>query len=566
MKSYIKVVLGFLTILLIISSLFRAPLFSHHLDRQILRVEEMSLCIRDLQLPCRWTPHLGGLYGIPLFNYLPPLPYYLGGIFFLITQDLLLSYKLLFIIPAIGSFLFMYLLGRKVWGEVGGVLSAIFYSFAPYHAVSMYVRGDLGEQFVLMLFPLFLWGMVKLYEGLKIIHVLLIAFVIAAMITSDVLLSLIFLPVILGLIATMFFKQRSWRLFRFSLYAILTGLLLSSFYWLPALYEFNLIHDPLLSWPHFAYTEHFKGIARLFFDRSWGYGESLREVPGGASDSMSYQIGWVHLFALALSTLSFFRITKVARKIRFLYSFSVLVILVSIFLIHPLATSVWRGISLLQYLQYPWRFLSLITFFSSFLIGSIFYLKKISGRGWLVLIALLLSVVVFNASYFKPEKFIQTSNQDLKGGSLRDDLIRKSNFEYLPINTGRPPNELPLQRFEILSGSSVIKNINEGSNWMSFETKTESLTRMRIAVHYFPEWRVFVDSKPVEINPQNDLGLITFALEPGNHKVDARLFNTGVRDFANILTLVGMTMYLILVLTQFSKTRRWLLYYLKAFG
>ncbi len=557
---------GLLVTSLLTIPLFSAPFFSHHLDRQILRVEEMASCIKDLQIPCRWVSHLGGLYGIPIFNYLPPLPYYIGGFIYLITSDLLLSYKSLFLITNLGMYMFMFLLGRKVWGDVGGLLAGIFYCLAPYHAALMYVRGDLGEQFILMLFPLFLWGMVKLYEGIKVIHVLLLALVIAAMITSDILLSLLFLPVVLALIVTMFYKQRSWRLFLFGFYALLTGLLLSSFYWIPALFEFNLIHDPLLSWPHFAYTEHFKGFFKLFIDRSWGYSESLREVPGGLKDSMSYQIGWVHLVALALSTLSFFRITKVARRVRFLYSFSVVIILLSIFLIHPISLPIWSKITFLHYLQFPWRLLSLTMFFSSFLIGSIFYMKPISRRGIWVISSLIILVIALNFSYFRPESYINTSNTELTQGSLRDVLIRKSNFEYLPIDTGRPPYELPSERYELLSGQTQIRNIHEGSNWMRFDASSQNLTRIRIAVHNFPDWRVEVDGKEAEINSQNELGLITFAMEAGDHTVSANLQSTSVRNLGNVLTLVGLAFYLIMVLSQYAKTRGWLLYYLKAFS
>ena len=45
-----------------------------HDDMQLVRQLEMDKCLKDGQIPCRWTPDLGYGYGYPLFNFYPPLP------------------------------------------------------------------------------------------------------------------------------------------------------------------------------------------------------------------------------------------------------------------------------------------------------------------------------------------------------------------------------------------------------------------------------------------------------------------------------------------------------------
>src|SRR3989344_8824286 len=144
-KSHKVFTIGLILTLSLFWPLFWAPFFSHHDDVQVIRLYEMDKCIKDGQIPCRWVPDLGGLYGYPIFNYYAPLPYYFGELFYFVTANLILSVKIMFATAFLGSYLFMYLLARKFWGPWGAALSGIFYSFAPYHAVNLYVRGAIGE-------------------------------------------------------------------------------------------------------------------------------------------------------------------------------------------------------------------------------------------------------------------------------------------------------------------------------------------------------------------------------------------------------------------------------------
>ncbi len=150
----------FFLLLLVALSLFswryllKPGYFSMHDDMQIMRIFELDKCVKDGQLPCRWVPDLGYSYGYPLFNYYPPLPYYLGEVFHLLGFSFIDSVKILFGLGFILSGIFMFFLAREFWGEWGGFLSAIFYIYAPYHAVDVYVRGAMVKHSALVWFPL----------------------------------------------------------------------------------------------------------------------------------------------------------------------------------------------------------------------------------------------------------------------------------------------------------------------------------------------------------------------------------------------------------------------------
>ena len=542
--------------------LFVASSFTHHDDVEMIRLYEMDQCFKDHQIPCRWVPDLGGIYGYPLFNYYAPLPYYFGELIYFLTHSLIFSAKAMFAVSFLGSYIFMYLLTRKFWGNLGGSLSAIFYSFAPYHALDFYVRGAMGEMWGLMLFPAVFWAVSKLEEDSGVSNFLLLAILLAGLFTSHNLSAMVILPFYLVWSLMFFFKRRNKKFLYFGAGGFILGILLSAFYLFPVTFEKNLVHLETTIEGYFSYTEHFKGFRKLFLVRSWGYGASVREVPGGEKDHLSYQIGWVHLLGwiLALVSLKFlWNKNKLLSLIIIFGSFSALL---SIFMIHPRSEFIWRIIEPLKYLQFPWRFLMLVIFFVSFLSGSIFsVLKKNREKIWILLVLL---VTILNFSYFKPEKFIQTTDEKLLTGEVWRNQTMRSIFDYLPIFAKEPPAEMATEKYKVLTGESKVYDFKKGTNWINFKTETKSHTIIRLSQYYFPDWKISVDGKDIKFDYKNNsLGLMTILLGTGNHTVDARLHDTPIRSVSNAITAVTFILTLLLFISQFAKMRKWIQYYRK---
>ena len=118
---------------------------SHDSPIHLPRMQLFAEALREGNIPPRWIGSLAYGYGYPLFNFLYPWPSFIGGSLILAgVPDISaaeLSYGLTMLIAAVGMFLW----ARSHWGFWGGVLSAIAYTYAPYHAVDLYVRGSLGE-------------------------------------------------------------------------------------------------------------------------------------------------------------------------------------------------------------------------------------------------------------------------------------------------------------------------------------------------------------------------------------------------------------------------------------
>lgn len=554
--------LGFVLTISLLWPLFAAPYFTHHDDVQVIRLYEMDKCFADHQIPCRWVPDLGGLYGYPIFNYYAPLPYYFGELIYLLTHSFLVSAKIIFAISFLGSYIFMFLLARKLWGKLGGSLSAIFYSFAPYHAVDFYVRGAMGEMWALMLFPAIFWGLIKLEEKTNIFHLLLLGIFLTALIISHNLSAMIFLPAVLIWVVLLFLKRRNKRFLWLCLGSVIVAISLSAFYLLPAIFEKNLVHLETTVEGYFSYTEHFKGLKKLFLERSWGYGSSIREVPGGEKDGLSYQIGWVHLFGWLMAVVVSRILWSKDRWLSLTVMFSSMAILFSIFMIHPRSEFIWRAVDPLKYLQFPWRFLILIIFFVSLSAGSIFAINI--KKRMLLWTTLILAAVFLNFSYFRPERLIQTTDQERLNGADWDKQIKRSIFDYLPIYASEPPAELAKGRYQIITGDSKISDFKEGTNWFTFKTETRSHTIIRLSQYYFPDWKIYLDDKEAKVEYKNNsLGLMIIILGEGNHKIAARLYDTPIRSLGNLMTALGFGVSVILFLISFGKIRDWMTYYRK---
>src|SRR5437867_376348 len=92
------------------------------------------------------------------------------------------------------------------------------------------------------------------------------------------------------------------------------------------------------------------------------------------------------------------------------------------------------------------------------LVTCTFYCKKVMEILWTLLIIL---VVVMNFSYFRTEKFIQTSDQQLLQGKEWEKQIKRSIFDYLPIYAKEPPAELATSPYQIITGDAQVKDYKQ---------------------------------------------------------------------------------------------------------
>ena len=238
-KKFLPIILVILLSYWAIKPFFAPGFFPMHDDTQVARIYEMGKALSDGMFPVRWAADLGYGYGYPIFNFYAPFAYYFGGALNLLGLDALVSAKLMMIVGIILSGVFMYLLARELWGKIGGLVSSLFYVYAPYHAVDIYVRGDVAEFWAYAFIPLAFYGFLKVYKEKKWKYIVIGAFGFSGVILSHNLTAMMITPFLMFLLFFLLIsdtKEKIGSIFYF-LITLFFGISISAFYWLPALVE-----------------------------------------------------------------------------------------------------------------------------------------------------------------------------------------------------------------------------------------------------------------------------------------------------------------------------------------
>lgn len=548
MKKYWGLLLVLLLSFWAIVPFFQPGFFPIHDNTQVVRVQQMSQALREGQFPVRWVGDLGYGFGYPIFNFYAPLAYYIGAFFNLIGFNVLLATKLMFIVGILLSGISMYFLAREFWGEVGGILSALFYVYAPYHAVDVYVRGAVGEFWAMAFLPLVFYGLYKLTQKKKWPWVIVSSLAYAAVILSHNLTAIItaLFVFLIGLAFFIFSKKKKELIVNYLSFIIL-ALGLSVFYWLPALSEMSLTRVFGQIGGGADWRDHFVFLDQLWAS-PWGFGGSA----SGRLDGMSFMIGKIHIIFTAFSLLTAIWFWKEGKKkVFFVLLISLSLFVLSVFFTNQLSSFIWKKIPFLAFIQYPWRFLVMATFTASFVAGSVvMWFKKNPRLVYLGGGVIILALLFFNIKYFKPQVYLDVSVADY----LNEENIKwqtsKISDEYLPKDFPIPQNknEVAWEKVAILEGEAEISNLTLKPHQTAFKINTGGKAKIFINTAYFPGWRAWLDEEEIDFSLES--GKIKFSPPPGEHQIMVRLTNTPIKTAANLISLVSWLILIKLLLVS----------------
>lgn len=544
-KDFLWIIAIILLTTPVYSKLVRPGFFPMQDDLQAFRVYEMDKCFSDLQIPCRWVPDAGYQYGYPQFNYYPPSVYYLGAILHRIGIEYIDTVKILFILGYIASALTMFLLVRELWGGWPGVVASLLYTYVPYKAVEVYVRGALSEFWSLAIFPLIFWASYLLIKTSKKKYFIWLAVSASLLAITHNLMTLIFAPVAIIWVLYWIWAEKKWhRLLPIALSALL-GIGLAAFYFLPVLFERKYIHVESLLSGYFDYRQHFVSLSKLFFSREWGYGSSgfPNEVLNLSTGLVQWLIG---LLAVGLGIVNLRKNKKFGSLVLILGAVELMVL----FMIHMKSSFIWARLPILWWLQFPWRLLSVSIFLLSLLAG---LAVSLSGRGKYILGAIAIgAAMILNIGFFIPKAWLNISDRDKFSGASWEKQLTISIFDYLPIYAKLPPWAKAPDYPEVLEGKADFISYYKGSNYQKGEVEVTKEALIRLPLFDFPGMKVLVDGEKVDYrnddcrNERYCLGLITFRLAAGRHQFSVRLTDTPIRKMANLMTLfsLGIVVYI----------------------
>lgn len=550
--------------LLLLSIMSIRPLLSEgffpiHDDTQVGRVVAMGRALRNGQFPVRWVRDLGYGFGYPLFNYYGPLPYYVGGAFYALGVSGLLATKIMFGIGIIGAALGMYWFVASEFGSVAGVVSAIAYLYAPYHAVQIYVRGAVGEFWALIFLPILFYGISltlrtdsgqalrreRITKGILIGSVGLAGSILSHTIYGYIT-TVEVCMVILILIVAVLFSRENWNTARNLVVMTLLGLGLSLFFWLPAIVELNLTNVGTQIGGAAYWKDHFVCIGQLW-NSPWGFGGSAP----GCIDGMSFKLGKVHILLSLLGILTAIGFGKFfLRKRKLLVTVTVLSIL-SLIMLLSVSAWLWLLFPMASFIQYPWRFLGYTVFGLSILCCLPIVALRQRTIQLAVAIIVVALIVGVNGKLFQPQYAYFRSTASFETDEELRYRVSKISDEYLP------PSFLPPRNIsQIPQNTIALPQAGTVETERDTETMTKAIlklsTKQMITINrvHFPGWRYYIDGK--EVTPVVSKGIPTLDIEEGTHGLEMKFTDTWIRIVGNLGSLISVFV-LISCVAQYEK-------------
>jgi len=545
-------------------TLFKPGFFRIHDFVHGARIGEMSLALADGHFPVRWSRNFGFGYGMPLFEFYAPLPYYVGSGLFLAGLDLVLILKILFAGVSLLTVIGAYLLGKELLGRMSGIMVAALLNLAPYRAVNLYVRGALGEVWGLMALPWILYGILLVIRQRRW-GWLVLTISLSVLMLSHNLTTLMFVP-LSGVFAACYgliewFTQRrklrqliaaGWQLA--GSYVLAIGL--SAFYLFPALMEKGYTKVESIVGGYFDYHLHFLYI-RQFILPGWSYGGSS----WGPDDGISFFLGWGQWLALGclasaglVWVFSAFRHRQSAQnrfstRLLAQVSLSLGLAAVAIWMTIGKSTSLWDGVPFLAYIQFPWRWLSIAVVFLSLASGySLWFLPQRWQRLCLML-GVVLVTVVGNFWKFQPESYLDTASSFYYTDPERIHVHMSGVLQdYIPIQMSddlifNAQAQVPLLINQTQAVGIEVDRVHE----KLLRTNFTQPQRLELAMADFPGWSAELDGQNLPIG-HTPLGVISLDIPAGEHLVSVRFGPTKVRLLSDILSAVSALVLLFLVL------------------
>lgn len=515
------------------------------------RTANYYLALKQGQFPVRWAPNLNDGYGYPSFNYMYPLPYLVGAGFHFINLPIQQSLNLSMLISVLLSFMGIFFLGRLVSKrELLSLTCGYVFIFSPYILLNVFWRGAIGESFFISFFIFCFLGIVSFLENQapknnKFYSLLIITFSTTGMILSHLPSMLLSLSLIVSyLLIFIFHKKINFKKILPVVLAGAIGFLLSAWYWIPAVLEQK-------------YIKYQSGSSLEQYQTQFLKFRQAFSLNGGIFNS-NYFLEVIQI-GLPILVITLFSVSYILKKkhLNALINWSLFCLFLSIVFISPISNVIWANISIIQYIQYPWRVLWITSFTAIF---CFFMLSKdLSERTIKMVSIFLLLLSIFTATKFA----------HVKGYKSRDDfdwyqsVITGSSFdEHQPIWSKKPyqfPDQVMILKasdltiFETDPERVLVQPLNQTNSSVLLLNGTKLLYEVNsdedlILLHkrlYFPGWTAEINNQKSDIliDTPHYNGVIALNVPAGKNMVEVSFTGeTQVRKVAESISLAAFAL------------------------
>lgn len=467
----------------------------------VIRFSAFYEALRSGEFPVRFLTRLNNGFGYPVADFLYPLFMYLGSPIHILGISFVDTIKIILVSSLIFSSIFTFFWLRKIFDNAASFVGSILYVLFPYHLYDVYKRGSVGEVLALTIVPFILWQVERK-------SILLASIGISLLILSHNTLALLFIPLIF-----LYTLLKDKKLLEFILLTIFFGMGMSSFFWIPAIYDtrFTVFSKTQVS----EYYNYFINLSN--FDL----------------------LGIVSV-VLIISSLMLLLINKKTNKNK-LFLFSTITSFLIAFLVSPLSNFLWQVLPITNLIQFPFRLLSLLMVLLAFQAG--FLISNLNKVYKTVVVFIFLALIFISAKphlsvnnyQYYPDSFYSTN---------MDTTTVKN--EYMPKWVTEKNLEFTPEKVKNLTGDEKLNVTKISPKELVFDTYLTMERVIQINLVYFPGWSAYVNGVKHNINYQQN-GLINLKLQRGQNNVKLIFEETNIRILSDLLSIISMLGLLLVV-------------------
>lgn len=511
---------------------FQNGLFiSHDGVNHVARFAAYIRAFQDFHIPPRWAGYLNYGYGSPVFNFFYPLPGYIASLLSIVIPNPTLIFKIISFIAFLAAPITFFLWTSSFISKRYAVAVSAMYGLSFYHIANLLVRGDVAELLGIAFIPLVF---LAIDRKATVMTMLTGGSWYALAILSHNGISLLFTPIIVLYMAIRFVEKVSTRSFVHYAGMFLTGLTLSAFFWIPALFEKKYTNIRLFTGDF--YRENFLSGLRVI-SAPWGFGSEVNS-PGGIAP----QLGIIPVI-LCVALLI---VTIVRKNITTKHIFWLLIVFSGALMTYKASDIFWNAVPFLKVIQFPWRFVAISNFalfaaMAALLIG---VKPRSHGIPLLLVSACVLSALPYIrvAGYEnKPEKYYTEFPGTTYYHGEATTVWSTGDFSAYPVTP-----------VAVVSGSATVSAYRKSNAEHSYTVSAITSADIVDNTLYYPGWQVRVDGKKIPIEFQNQMyrGLITYTVTPGEHAVNVKFKETPIRLASDIISGIMLTVVIAFILKK----------------
>ncbi|WP_024873232.1 6-pyruvoyl-tetrahydropterin synthase-related protein [Tolumonas lignilytica] len=495
----------------------------------------------------RWMLNMNVGLGSPTFFFYAPIPYYITSlIIFLILGDisgclpLVISATLALTASGITSYLWL----RKLATDNMALSFSMLYMMLPYHfIVDFYIRFAFAELWAFVWMPLiFMFSYKTSEEGEA--NLIWLAIALSLLMMTHLPTLIIFMPVFISHFLFVNEKENRRKTVASHMIATVLAIGLAAVYWVPAMTTQEYVSMKSMFSGMFHYTNNFLLTGPIY----------------GHSRSFWNYLSFITLFlSLVVFIVWFFGRTKTDVMFHKSINFWMVISWLSLFMTLPLSRFVWEIFPVVQKIQFPWRFNTILSFASVTLFALAFSNKheiplKINTHKLLVFLSLLLGVLLISEFVYGYNSMVNKRMNEKDVISYF--LISRSPQEYRPY-------WVPEEQFysdHIKAFAASIPKVTSDSN-TQWEIKKWSprliilktnATKNSVAVlhqFYYPGWveKINSVSEAVPVTYTNQ-GVIQFMIPSGQHEITLTLQTLLEEKIGTVISALSLVVWFVLLL------------------